>query len=302
MRQAGRIDLLLPELAPPGGAGGSAPAEAQPGRQRRLLAASAGGLLHAVAGQAGTLLVLDDLQWAGPDAVDLLATLLAPVAGPPPLRVIGAYRNSEAPPGTRLAELVADLARAGLVRVLSLGPLTDTEAGRLLAALAPAPAGEQPPGVVAAIVRRAGGVPFFLVSYADQVHDSGGLGAAPLAVPWTVAQVIGQRVAALPGAARELVSAAAVAGRVVPHALLAEVTGHGEDEMLQAVEAALAARLLAEDGPDRYRFGHDLIQGEHRGWPVGGPETAAAPADRPGAGQPARRSPRCDSAHAAPRS
>jgi predicted ATPase len=42
-----------------------------------------------------------------------------------------------------------------------------------------------------------------------------------------VAQVIGQRVAGLPGPARELVSVAAVAGRVVPHALLAEVTGRG---------------------------------------------------------------------------
>jgi len=53
---------------------------------------------------------------------------------------------------------------------------------------------------------------------------------------------------------------AAVAGRVVPHALLAEVTGRGEDELVAAVEAVLAARLLAEDGPDRYRFGHDLIR------------------------------------------
>ena len=257
LRQAGRVDLLLPELALPGGPGpgeGGAPAGVQPEQQRRLLVSSAGRLLRAVAGPAGTLLVLDDLHWAGPDAVDLLAALLA-AAGAPPLRVIGAYRDSETP--ARLDEFVADLARASLVRVLPLGPLTDADAERLLLQLAPE--GERMPAVLPAIMRRAGGVPFFLVSYAEQVSD-GGQGEAPLAVPWTVAQVIGQRVAALTGPAKELLSVAAVAGRVVPHTLLAQVTGSDDDQVLQAVETALEARLLAEDGPDRYRFTHDLIR------------------------------------------
>ena len=114
------------------------------------------------------------------------------------------------------------------------------------------------PAVLPAIVRRAGGVPFFLVSYAEQVSD-GGQGEAPLAVPWTVAGAIGQRVAAL-GPAKELLSVAAVAGRVVPHTLLAQVTGSDDEQVPQAVETALEARLLAEDGPDGYRFTHDLIR------------------------------------------
>ena len=146
LRQAGRVDLLLPELAPPGGpgpGGGEAHTDVQPEQQRRLLVSSAGRLLRAVAGPAGTLLVLDDLHWAGPDAVDLLAALLA-AAGSPPLRVIGAYRDSETP--ARLGEFVADLARASLVRVLPLGPLTDADAGRLLLRLAPE--GEQMPAVL----------------------------------------------------------------------------------------------------------------------------------------------------------
>jgi tetratricopeptide (TPR) repeat protein len=75
-----------------------------------------------------------------------------------------------------------------------------------------------------------------------------------------VAQVIGQRVAALPESAQELLSVAAVAGRVVPHTLLAEVSRSDDEQVLQAVETTLGARLLAEDGPDRYRFTHDLIR------------------------------------------
>jgi tetratricopeptide (TPR) repeat protein/transcriptional regulator with XRE-family HTH domain len=257
LRQAGRADLLLPELAPPGGPGpgeGGAPAGVQPEQQRRLLVSSAGRLLRAVAGPAGTLLVLDDLHWAGPDAIGLLAALLA-AAGSPPLRVVGGYRDSET--RVQLDEFVADLARASLVRVLRLEPLTDADAGRLLLHLAPE--GDQMPAVLPAIVRRAGGVPFFLVSYAEQL-SGGGQGAVPLAVPWTVAQVIGQRVAALPGPAQELLSVAAVAGRVVPHTLLAQVTRHDDEQVLQAVETTLEARLLTEDGPDTYRFTHDLIR------------------------------------------
>jgi tetratricopeptide (TPR) repeat protein/transcriptional regulator with XRE-family HTH domain len=259
LRQAGRLDLLLPELAPPGGPGpgeGGVTAGVRPEQQRRLLVSSAGRLLHAVAGPAGTLLVVDDLHWAGPDAVDLLAALLA-AAGSPPLRVIGAYRDSETP--ARLDECVADLARASLVRVLALGPLTDADAGRLLQQLAPEGEQQEQPTVLSAIVRRAGGVPFFLVSYAEQVRG-GGQGGTPLAVPWTVAQVIGQRVAALPGPAKELLSVAAVAGQVVPYTLLAQVTSSDDEQVLEAVETALEARLLAEDGPDRYRFTHDLIR------------------------------------------
>jgi tetratricopeptide (TPR) repeat protein len=88
----------------------------------------------------------------------------------------------------------------------------------------------------------------------------GGQGGASLAVPWTVAQVIGQRVAALPGPAKELLSVAAVAGQVVPYTLLAQVTGSDDEQVLEAVETALEARLLAEDGTDGYRFTHDLIR------------------------------------------
>ena len=252
------MDLLLPELAPPGGPGpgeGGVTAGVRPEQQRRLLVSSAGRLLHALAGPAGTLLVLDDLHWAGPDAVDLLAALLA-AAGSPPLRVVGAYRDSETP--ARLDECVADLARASLVRVLPLGPLTDADAGRLLQQLAPEEEQQEQSAALPAIVRRAGGVPFFLISYAEQVR--GGQGEAPLAVPWTVAQVIGQRVAALPGPAKELLSVAAVAGQVVPYTLLAQVTSSDDEQVLEAVETALEARLLAEDGPDRYRFTHDLIR------------------------------------------
>src|SRR5579859_503598 len=225
--------------------------ELQPDQQRRRLFTAAERCLRAAAGKAGILLVLDDLHWAGPDGLDLLTALMT-ATGSPPIRLIGAYRDSETP--DRLDEFTTDLARASRVRVRALAPLSDAEAERLLARLVPAA-----PQVLPAVVRRAGGVPFFLVSYAEELRDSGHDGPAST-VPWTVAKVIRQRVLTLPGPAQELLEVAAVVGPVVPHRLLAQVSGSGDEQVLAAVEAALAARLLTEDGQADYCFSHDLIR------------------------------------------
>ena len=250
-QQAGRLDLLLPELVSPGAGRERVPG--QPEQQRRLLFSAAAHCLRAAAGQAGTLLILDDLHWAGPDALDLLTTLLT-APGPPPIRLIGAYRNSETP--ARLDEFIADLARALLIQVMGLAPLSDAEAEALLIQFAP----EKPdvPTLLPAIVRRAGGVPFFLVSYADDLGRQS-QSVPPLTVPWTVAKVVRQRVLAMPGAVQQLLDVAAVIGRVVPYRLLVQVTESSDEEVLQAVEAALEARLLAEEG-QCYTFTHDLIR------------------------------------------
>ena len=252
LRRAGQLDLLLPELA--SARENRARVPGRPEQLRRLLVSSAAQCLRAAAGQAGTLLILDDLHWAGPDALDLLTMLLtAPERSR--IRLIGAYRDSET--SARLDEFIAELARASLIRMLAPGPLSDADAEKLLIHLVP----ERPatPATLSAIVRRAGGVPFFLVSYADDVRHRGE-GAPTAAVPWTVAKVIRQRVLALPSAAQEHLDVAAVIGRVVPQRLWAQVTGSSDEEVLHAAEAALQARLLAEEESSGYCFTHDLIR------------------------------------------
>src|SRR5439155_16246383 len=97
---------LLPELA-------SGPIEPLPAwtlppeQERRLLDKAVGRLLANVAGPAGTLLLLDDLQWADPDALELLATLVR-AAAEIPLRVLGAYRDTEVQTNDALAGVLAD--------------------------------------------------------------------------------------------------------------------------------------------------------------------------------------------------
>ena len=49
-----------------------------PEQERRLMGQAVERFLVNIAGPAGTLLVLDDLQWAGSDALDLLTPWSAP--------------------------------------------------------------------------------------------------------------------------------------------------------------------------------------------------------------------------------
>src|SRR6185312_9125004 len=124
---------LLPELA-------DGPIEAlpnwsvSPAQERRLLFGAVARFLANVAGTSGTLLVLDDLQWAGADALDLLAALVrsARSAGQTRVRVAGAYRDVEVTPQHPLAGMVAQRARGGLLAQTRVAPLTEGEAADLL--------------------------------------------------------------------------------------------------------------------------------------------------------------------------
>src|SRR6266516_5751922 len=129
-------------------------------QERRLLFATVARYLATLAGSAGTLLVLDDLQWAGDDAFDLLVTLLRSAST---LRIVGAYRTSEVSRHNPLSIMTADLAREGMVRQIDLGPLATEEARGLLRTILEG-SSESEEAVIERVLERAGGVPFFLIS------------------------------------------------------------------------------------------------------------------------------------------
>jgi tetratricopeptide (TPR) repeat protein/transcriptional regulator with XRE-family HTH domain len=243
---------LLPELA-------SGPIEPLPAwqltpeQERRLMFSAAERFLTNIAGAAGTLLVLDDLQWAGADALDLLSWLVRSLATS--LRVVGAYRDTEISPERPLAGVLGDLAQADLAQQLTVGPLAAVEARALLASLLSEQDTEAGARVEEAL-QRMEGVPFFAVSLARSLQDTGPAGT----VPWSVGQSIRQRVIALPAVAQNVLSAAAVLGRVVSRPVLVRMCGLERAAVAASIEAACRARLLEEDGAASYRFVHDLIR------------------------------------------
>jgi transcriptional regulator with XRE-family HTH domain len=269
IRECGWLGLVLPELVeldtPP------RPALA-PAQERRLVYEAVLRYLGNAAGPGsqggarGTLLVLDNLQWAGTETLDLLLALATAAAanhGEVPVLVVGAYRDTELQPQDPLTGVLADLAHAGLASSTLLAPLSPPEAARLLAGLLE----EEPPAAVRAyILHHSGGIPFFLVAWARLLREqlsAGTPSSALLAgdlVPWEAAQAVRARIAALPAATHELLYLAAVAEEVVSCALLAAVTEQAPWQVAADLLPACQARVLAAEGPEHFRFTHALLR------------------------------------------
>jgi tetratricopeptide (TPR) repeat protein/transcriptional regulator with XRE-family HTH domain len=251
---------LLPELADSGVV--SRPTWTLPSEQeRRLMFSAVARYLTNVAGPAGTLLVLDDLHWAGSDVLDLLQALVRAPAERP-LRILGAYRDTDIGQGDPLALLAADLTREGRASHAQLSPLAEAEATDLLVQLLPGTADEEP-HLRQQVLERAGGVPLFLVSCVQALLTGALTWNGSSHVPWTLREAILQRAVTLPVTAQQVLRLAAVVGRRVPRVLLvavAEKASLGVEMVPEALEECSRARLLAEAGEDAYQFTHDLIR------------------------------------------
>ena len=251
---------LLPELAESGVI--SPPSwTLHPEQERRLMFAAVSRYLTHVAGPAGTLLVLDDLQWAGSDALDLLQALVRAQAERP-LRVLAAYRDTDVTDQDPLPLLVADLAREGQATRTLLAPLGEDEATTLLAELLPETAAGDS-HLRHQVLSRAAGVPLFLVCCVQALSTGKLTWDGASHVPWTLREAILQRVVALQEVAHQVLRLAAVVGSRVPRTLLGAVaarTDLTEEAVLEALEACVRARLLEEADVDSYQFTHDLIR------------------------------------------
>jgi tetratricopeptide (TPR) repeat protein len=251
---------LLPELAEIGVVS-RPPWTLPPEQERRLMFAAVARYLANVAGPSGTLLVLDDLHWAGPDALDLLQVLVRSPADRP-LRLLAAYRDTDVTSQDPLAFLVTDLAREGRAGRALLTPLGEEEAEALLAQLLPETADGEP-HLRQQVLKRAAGVPLFLVSCVQALLTGSLTWNGSSHVPWTLREAILQRAVALPETAQRVLRLASVIGRRVPRALLVAVAARSdltEERILEALEVCGQGRLLAEAGADAYQFTHDLIR------------------------------------------
>ena len=101
--------------------------------ERRLLFAAVNRFLARV-GPLGVVLLLDDLQWAGPDALDLLGFIVegAVETG---VRVVAAYRSTEVQTSDDLVTLRSDLGARYLAEEMGIPPLSTRESAALLDAL-----------------------------------------------------------------------------------------------------------------------------------------------------------------------
>ena len=198
------------------------------------------------------LLVMDDLQWA--DDMSLLVWhALHELTERLPLLLVSAARPVPAGYEVRLLRRV--LPRSGTA-LIELGPLDDGVAGELVRSWARRPG--PGPGALRSIVAAAAGNPFYLrhLVLADR---EGRIADAPELI-----DAVSRHLQPLTDDTRQLLRAIAFLGNNYLIADLAAVTGKPVPALVPAVEEALAAGVLVEDG-HRLRFRHPVTRQVLRG-------------------------------------
>ncbi|GAB1818952.1 BTAD domain-containing putative transcriptional regulator [Herbidospora sp. RD11066] len=204
------------------------------------------------------LLVLDDLHWADGDTLHLVRRI-GPMLATLPVVLLLTSRDAEADVSPELAEALADLARADLVRVGLRG--LDQEGVRDYVARRHGV--EIPDEVAAALRERTNGNPFFigelvqLLAEERRLTDPGA--PAALRVPDGVRDVVRRRISQLPDDVEPLLSMAAVYGRTFDADLVEAASGLTGEAAMTATEAALLAGLIEEEG-EGHRFTHALVR------------------------------------------
>jgi DNA-binding NarL/FixJ family response regulator len=209
-------------------------------------------VLVGLAERSPVALVLEDLHWADRGTRDLVAFLARTLrSGRVALAV--SYRSDELHRRHPLRPLLAELVRLPAVERLELAPFSGAELAEYLEAIAGAPLS---PEQVEGIYARSEGNPF----YAEQLLAAGA-DDAQVELPATLAELLLARVQGLSEPAQQVLRVAAVAGRRVPHRLLAGVAGQLEADLEQGLHEAVGAGVLTTDAATgSYAFRHALLQ------------------------------------------
>ncbi|MFI7513965.1 ATP-binding protein [Micromonospora echinofusca] len=197
------------------------------------------------------VVVLDDLHWADPASMRLLR-FAAQHTWFERLLLIGTYRDAEVEsPDHPLRELLMPL--VAKATTLTLTGLSRDE----VAALTTRTAGRAPDaGLVDEVHRRTGGNPFFVEQTARIWRADGRVGA----IPPGVREAVRRRLAQLPAAVVEALTAAAVLGREFHRQVLAAYAGTPATQADRLLDRAVTARLVVSRGGGRFAFVHDLVR------------------------------------------
>ncbi len=197
------------------------------------------------------LVVIDDLHRADEASLRLLA-YLSETLWPASVGMVVTYRDTEVPPASLIADVVAGLARGPGRHRCELAGLSPEGVAQWLGAAGLD--GVDPADLHA----RTGGNPLF-ISESIQLLTDGSRPDAPLR---SVGEVIRERLAPLPPGCREALEVASVLGRDFEYPPLAAALQVSPAAAVAALDPAVNARLIgpAGDRAGAYRFVHTLIR------------------------------------------
>jgi class 3 adenylate cyclase/tetratricopeptide (TPR) repeat protein len=209
--------------------------------------------LEALAGQRPLVLVFEDLHWADEGLLDFVDHLVDWATGVPMLIV-----------ATSRPELLSRRPGWGGGKpnavTISLSPLSDLEAGRLVASLVERAV--IPASLREAVLERAQGNPLYAEEFARLVGEGGRLDD----LPETVQGIIAARLDALTRDEKELIQDAAVVGKVFWSGAVAQMGGRSRGEVEQPLHALERKEFVRREqrssvaGETEYAFRHILVR------------------------------------------
>jgi class 3 adenylate cyclase/tetratricopeptide (TPR) repeat protein len=265
---APELARLVPDLATsvaalPGPSSGDADTD----RARTVDAVDA--FLSAVCAHQPLLVVLDDLHWSDRPSLVLLRRLLQSERGGA-LLILGTYRDTDVDRRHPLSEVLADLRREPRVTRLALDGL---DVAGLAALLADRAGHDAPVDFVRLLRDDTNGNPFFVEEVIAHFVETGviyqrdgtwitDLTPEQIGIPEGVRDVVGRRLSRLSPEANEALSVAAFIGREFDASTLVAASGRERDDVLDALDAALATGLVREvpGAMNRYAFSHALVR------------------------------------------
>lgn len=209
-------------------------------------------MLERLAADRTLVLVLEDLHWADTSTRHLLSYLFRTLASGR-LVVVATYRADDVHRRHPLRPLLAELDRLRTVRRIELPRFNRAEVRRQLAGIL---ASQPDEDFVDSVFARSDGNAFFV----EELVASRASGCRA-GLTESLRDLLLVRVEVLPEEAQRVVAVVAEGGSTVEYPLLRAAAGLTEDELIEALRAAVGANILraTADG-DGYRFRHSLVR------------------------------------------
>ena len=241
--------------------------------EHRLFEAITSWLLDAAVANEGMVLVLDDLHWATKPTLLLTLHLLRAAAdAAAPLMVLMTYRDTDVARGHPLFQVLSDLRQVRGVEQVPVDNLNESDVVAFMEARAGHAMDDAGLALGAALYDETEGNPFFVAEVLRHLVETDAIRStdddgrwivadvATVTIPEGVRDVVGRRLTRLSQNANAVLTVAAVQGHEVDLDVLVALHDDGEAAVLDALDEAVAARLVEETGPDRYRFAHALVR------------------------------------------
>jgi tetratricopeptide (TPR) repeat protein len=250
------VQEKLPDLAPP-------PA-LEPDKERFRFFDSITTFLKNASARQPLVLILDDLHWADESSL-LLLEFLARELGNSSLLAIGTFRDLTLGRQHPLTRTLGELTRHAGDQRIALEGLTTSDIANYLelsSGVAPADA------LIAAIQQQTDGNPLFVAEIVrllvaeGRLQEMGSGSSIAIPIPPSVREVIQRRLDRLSAGCDRLLATGSVMGRNFSLEVLCALHTESEDQVLDLLEEAIAARLIREagTGPVQYTFSHALIR------------------------------------------